>query len=184
MPNKVDMKTKESTGRERAVRLFWWTIYALAFGLTEAILVVYVRKLLGIAPGEDYADWFSRRGVALNSATFTQEFAGRGLLRIEQAREVGTIALLAGAALASGRTWREIWAIFLWTFAVWDISYYGYLVALIGFPRGLTAVDVYFLVPITWYGPTWFPLCVVMPGLMAIALWLFTARSPENAVLQ
>lgn len=169
--------------RDAVVRLVWWTVYALAFGLTEAVLVVYVRKLLGIAPGDDYADWFRQRNVPLSSATFTQEFSGRGLLRVEQAREIATLVLLAGAGMAAGRSWREKWAIFWWTFAVWDISYYGYLLLLIGFPRSLSAVDVYFLVPITWYGPVWFPLCVVMPGLMVLALWLLLG-SKRNAVLQ
>ena len=101
------------------------------------------------------------------------------MLRIEQAREIATLVLLAGAGMAAGRTWREKWGIFWWTFAVWDISYYAYLFVLIGFPRRLSAVDVYFLVPITWYGPVWFPLCVVMPGLMVLALWLFFGKQTE-----
>ena len=174
------------TRRAVSLRLFWWTLYALAFGLTEAVLVVYVRKFLGIAPGEDYAAWFVRQNIPLTSATFTEAFQGRGLLGMEQAREIATLLLLLGAAFAGGRSWREKWAVFWWTFAVWDISYYGYLFWLIGFPQSLTATDVYFLVPITWYGPVWFPLCVVMPALLLFSLWLIgKARKSEKAdVLQ
>ena len=32
-------------------RLFWWMVYATAFGLTEAALVAYVRRFLGWEPG-------------------------------------------------------------------------------------------------------------------------------------
>ena len=63
-------------------------------------------------------------------------------------------------------------ALFLLTFAVWDLAYYLFLYLLIGFPRSLAATDVYFMIPIAWYGPVWFPICVVMPALIAVALRL------------
>ena len=173
----------ENARRGDTPRIFWWAVYALAFGLTEAVLVVYVRKFLGISPGDDYANWFVKQGIPLSSATFTEAFASRGLLRMEQAREVATLVLLWGAAWAGGGTTRKKWAVFWGTFALWDMSYYGYLFWLIGFPRSLMATDVYFLVPITWYGPVWFPLCVVMPALLGLSAWLWRT-SGQRDVLQ
>lgn len=159
-------------------RIFWWVVYATAFGVTEAALVVYVRKLLGWEPGADYAELFRARGLALDSAAFTHLFREQGLLGLEVAREAGTILLLIGAAMAAGRTWRERWGLFWLTFAVWDLTYYLFLFLFIGFPQSLLATDVYFLIPITWYGPVWFPVCVVMP---ALTLWgLYLVRVPTR----
>ena len=76
-----------------------------------------------------------------------------GILGIEVTREIATLALLAAAACASGRTGRERVGLFGFTFALWDLSYYVYLVVWIGFPRSLGDTDLYFLVPIAWYGP-------------------------------
>ena len=164
---------------ERAYRIFWWTVYAAAFGLTEAVLVVYVRRMLGMAPGLDYAQIWAGRGLTLTSDAFSTEFHREGLLKLETLREAGTIFLLVGAAMAAGRSWRERWGIFLYTFAVWDLSYYLYLALLIGFPRSLLATDVYFLIPITWYGPVWFPVLVVMPAIAAVGIRLFTFQEKQ-----
>jgi hypothetical protein len=153
-------------------QIFWWLVFATAFGLTEAALVVYVRRLLGWEPGFDYAELFAARGWTLDSAAFTRLFREQGLLAVEWAREAGTILLLVGAAMAAGRTGRERLGLFLFTFAVWDLTYYLFLYLLIGFPRSLAATDVYFLIPITWYGPVWFPVCLVMPALTLVGLYL------------
>lgn len=167
-------------------RLCWWAVYAAAFGVTEAAVVVYVRQLLGYPPGLDYAQIWAARGEALSYTAMSREMYNRGLYPVEIAREAGTILLLVGAAMAAGRTWRERWGIFWYTFALWDLTYYLYLVWFIGFPRSLDAVDVYFLIPITWYGPVWFPVCVVMPALMLLGVWLlrhFPRPQPRSRAL-
>jgi len=161
-------------------RLFWWVFYAVAFGLTEAALVAYVRRYLGWEPGYDYRAIFAARGMALDSAAFSRLFRERDILGLEMAREAGTILLLVGAAMAAGRTWRERWGLFLLTFAVWDLAYYLFLYLLIGFPRSLVATDVYFMIPIAWYGPVWFPVCVIMPALIAVALRLLGFRRLDS----
>ena len=162
------------------VKLFWWCVYATAFGVTEAALVVYVRKLLGWEPGLDYRELFAARGMTLDSGVFTRYFQEQGLLTVEWAREAGTILLLVGAAMAAGKTLREQLGLFLLTFAVWDLAYYLFLYLFIGFPRTLMATDVYFLIPITWYGPAWFPICVVMPLLILFAMRLLKAGDPPT----
>jgi hypothetical protein len=163
-------------------RVFWWTVYGTAFGMTEAALVIYVRRLLGWQEGLDYADLLARQGQALHWRAFTELFQQQQLLGLEIAREAGTIFLLLGAAVAAGRSGRERAGLFLFTFAVWDLTYYLFLYLFIGFPQSLTATDVYFLIPITWYGPVWFPVCVVMPALLWWGLrWMRTGEGTVTA---
>jgi hypothetical protein len=172
------MQSASKTKNNFRWRLFWWTVFAAAFGVTESALVVYVRQLLGYPPGLDYAQIWAARGETLSLWAMSRELQERGLYPVEIAREAGTIFLLIGAAMAAGRTARERWGIFWYTFAIWDLTYYLYLVWFIGFPRSLNAIDVYFLIPITWYGPVWFPVCVVMPALAFLGIWLMRSVSP------
>ena len=59
-------------------------------------------------------------------------------------------------------------AIFLWTFAVWDIFYYVWLWILIRWPSSLTTLDVLFLVPVPWLAQVWFPILVSIFTIFAV----------------
>lgn len=163
--------------------LFWWTLYAAAFGYVEALVVVYLRRLTGMPSGLDYRQIWAARGLAFHAASIAGEMQRMGIYRTEYTRETATLLLLLGAACGAGRTGRERLALFLYTFAVWDLTYYGWLKLWTGFPQRLDSTDLYFLVPIAWYGPIWFPLLVVMPALVAFSLWLLRreAGDAENA---
>jgi hypothetical protein len=165
---------------QKYIVIFWWFVFATAFGATEAALVVYVRRLLGWEVGLDYRELLTARGMTLDATAFTRLFHQEGLLKLETARETGTIFLLVGAAMAAGRTWRERWGVFWLTFSIWDLTYYLFLKLFIDFPRTLNATDVYFLIPITWYGPVWFPVCIVMPLLLILGLWLLLTPGPYS----
>jgi hypothetical protein len=158
------------------IRLFWWMLYAAAFGYVEALVVVYIRRLTGMAPRLDYHDVWAAKHLAWNGASIIAEMRHLGVYQTEYGREIATLLLLLGPAVAAGRTGRERLALFLYTFAVWDETYYLWLKLWTGFPQSLAATDIYFLVPIAWYGPVWFPVAVVMPLLIALSLWLL--RSP------
>ena len=160
------------SGSARTLRFFGWTLFAVAFGYTEAVLVVYIRRLLGEAPGLDYRQVFAAKHLDFSSGVIRSDMRRHGLFAVEQSREVATLLLLLGAAWGGGRTGRERLALFLYTFAVWDLAYYVFLVPWTAFPRSLSATDIYFLVPIAWYGPVWFPVLVVMPILIVVALCL------------
>jgi hypothetical protein len=162
------------------IRLFWWTVFAAAFGYVEAAVVVYLRRATGMAPGLDYPAIFAARQAPFHSAGIFAEIRRQGVLSLELGREIATLLLLLGAAWASGRTCAERLGIFGYTFAVWDLSYYLYLKIWIDFPRSLAATDIYFLVPIAWYGPVWFPVLVCMPLLLAISLWLLCASTRSS----
>ena len=153
-------------------RLGWWTLYAAAFGYVEALVVVYLRRLTGMPPGWDYPRIWAAHGLPFTSAAIFAEMARQGVLRTELTREAATLLLLLGAVCAAGRTGRERLGLLLYTFAVWDLTYYAWLKLWTGFPRGLGATDIYFLLPIAWYGPVWFPVLVFMPATIFTALRL------------
>jgi hypothetical protein len=159
-------------------RLFWWTVYAAAFGYVEAAVVVYLRRATGMSPGLDYPAIFQARHATFDSVGIFAEMQRQGILKLELCREAATMLLLFGAAWAAGRTNRERLGIFGYTFAVWDLTYYLYLALWIGFPHSLRDIDIYFLIPIGWYGPVWFPVLVFMP--LTIALSLRALRPPSR----
>ena len=168
------MNKNPPTNRTLLVPLLWWTLYAAAFGYVEALVVVYIRRLTGMTPGMDYHQLWAARHLAWNGPAIIAEMGRLGVYQTEYGREIATLLLLLGPAMAAGRTGRERLALFLYTFAVWDETYYLWLKLWTGFPTDLSSTDIYFLVPIAWYGPVWFPVLVVMPTLIVAALWLLT----------
>ena len=165
------------TDKSLPVRLLWWTLFAAAFGYVEALVVVYIRRLTGMGPGLDYHQLWTAKHLAWNGAAILGEMRRLGVYETEYGREIATLLLLLGPAMAAGRTGRERLALFLYTFAVWDETYYLWLRLWTGFPRSLAATDIYFLVPIAWYGPVWFPVLLVMPALIMVSLRLLTRPS-------
>jgi len=153
-------------------RLLWWALYAAAFGYVEALVVVYIRRLGAMPPGLDYPAIWAARGLPWGGASVISEMRRLGVYQTEYTREIATLLLLLGPACAAGRTGRERLGLYLFTFAVWDETFYLWLRLWTGFPRSLGSTDIYFLVPIAWYGPVWFPVLVVMPALTALSLWL------------
>lgn len=156
-------------------RLFWWTVFAASFGYVEASVVVYLRRVMNMSMGLDYPVLFATRHAPFHPAGIFAELQRHDVLAIELGREAATLLLLLGAAWAAGQTRRQRWGIFGYTFAVWDLTYYLYLVLWIGFPRRLQDVDIYFLLPIPWYGPVWFPVLVCMPLILIASIRLMRA---------
>ncbi len=152
--------------------LLWWTLYAAAFGYVEALVVVYIRRLGAMPPSLDYPAIWAGRHLAWNGWTIIGEMRRLGVYGTEYGREIATLLLLLGPAMAAGRTGRERLGLYLFTFAVWDETFYLWLKLWTGFPQSLLSTDIYFLVPIAWYGPVWFPVLAVMPLLLAISFHL------------
>ena len=158
--------------RRSWAKMLWWTLYAAAFGYVEALVVVYIRRLGAMPPGLDYPAIWASRHLAWSGAAIIGEMRRLGVYNAEYGREIATLLLLLGPAMAAGRTGRERLALYLFTFAVWDETFYLWLKLWTGFPQALTSTDIYFLVPIAWYGPVWFPVLVVMPALIFISFRL------------
>jgi hypothetical protein len=128
--------------------------FAIAFGLVEAAVVIYLRAAGGMAPGP-------------HSSAFV--VVPERLLRFEIAREAATMIMLGAIAWLTGKAAWERTLAFLWTFALWDLSYYGWLRVAIGWPQSLLTPDVLFLIPVPWLAQVWFPILV--SGLTAAAIW-------------
>jgi hypothetical protein len=95
------------------------------------------------------------------------------LLGIEVAREAATLVMLITvAAIARGGNgaWEGL-LYFALMFGVWDIFYYVWLFAFIGWPPSLFTWDILFLIPVPWLGPVIAPVIVSL-CLIGGALWL------------
>jgi hypothetical protein len=114
-------------------------------------------------------------GEAYRQSEAVNQFP-QSLLTLEVFREAATIIMLASVALLAAAQARSRVAIFLWTFAIWDIAYYFFLWATVRWPASLRDLDVLFLIPVPWFSPVWFPLLV--SGLAVVAVLL--ARSPQK----
>ncbi len=136
------------------LRLILLAVFGLAMAHFEGVVVVYLRKYLGMEDGDSNKD-----------AAF--RIPGR-LLKIEKSREAATIIMLVAIAWIAGNTVTERAVYFLWTFAFWDLFYYLSLYILIKWPPRLTATDVLFLIPKPWIAPVWFPVSVSATTIIVI----------------
>ena len=82
------------------------------------------------------------------------------------------MVMLTTVALLGGIGTRERCAIFLWTFAIWDLMYYAGLWATVRWPSSLKDLDVLFLIPVPWVSQVWFPILISVLSLVAV----FAAR--------
>jgi hypothetical protein len=152
-------------------QLLFATIFALAFGFVEAAVVAYLSAAAGLLPGYmgtlSEVQRFARatQPELLNLSQFPQS-----LLTIEVLREAATMIMLLSVALLAADKGKERCAVFLWTFALWDVSYYAGLWATIRWPTSLNDFDVLFLIPVPWVAQVWFPLLVSALTLVGVGL--------------
>lgn len=144
--------------------LFFGALFGAGFGFVEAAVVVYLRAAVGLVDP----------ALIQNIETLTG-LSGR-LMAIELFREAATIVVLVSVALLAASAHRERWAIFLWTFAIWDLAYYAGLWITVRWPASLTTPDVLFLIPVPWLAQVWLPISVSVFILAAVLL----ARCPRR----
>lgn len=130
-------------------------IFGIAMAHFEGVVVVYLRKSLGMLDSES-----NKESVGKIPERF---------LTIEKSREAATIIMLVVIAIIAGSGWIERGVFFLWTFAFWDLFYYLSLYILIKWPPELTTIDVLFLIPKPWIAPVWFPIGVSSLTIIVIA---------------
>lgn len=142
--------------------ILWVTLFAVAFGLVEAVVVVYLRGLY--YPG----------GFA-----FPLELIAQPHLVAELARELCTMVMLASVgALAGSSRWQRF-SYFMLAFGVWDIFYYAWLKVFLDWPSSLTDWDILFLIPLPWIAPVIAPVLVSVVMIIA-ALWIVRFESSGN----
>jgi len=127
--------------------IFWVSIFAIAMGLFESAVVVYLREL------------YYKTGFNFPLKTIPA-FIGR----IEVMREAATIFMLVACGILAGNSKLQRFAYFVLAFAIWDLFYYVFLYLFISWPSSLSTWDILFLIPVPWVAPVWSPclLCLIM----------------------
>ena len=138
------------------MKLLLLAVFGLAMAHLEGVVVVYLRKALGMLDSESNKESIEK---------FPERY-----LKIEMTREAATIIMLVVIAYLVGGSWIERGVFFLWTFAFWDLFYYVSLYILIKWPPKLTTIDVLFLIPKPWIAPVWFPIGVSSLTIILIAI--------------
>jgi hypothetical protein len=131
------------------------TLFALAMGLLEAAVVVYLRTMY-------YPAGFKFPMVPMD----------QGILLTELLREAATIIMLVMVAYLSAQKQAHRFAWFLYAFAVWDLAYYGFLRVIIQWPATFMDWDILFLIPVIWTGPVVAPLLICMQMILLAFLIL------------
>jgi hypothetical protein len=142
------------------LKLLLLAIFGIAMAHLEGVVVVYLRKVLGMLDSESNLESVEK---------FPKRF-----LNIEMTREAATIIMLVVIAYLTGGSWIEKGVFFLWTFAFWDLFYYLSLYILIKWPPKLTTIDVLFLIPKPWIAPVWFPISISGTTILIIAILAVT----------
>jgi hypothetical protein len=142
------------------MKLIMLAVFGIAMAHFEGVVVVYLRKALGMLDSE-------------SNKESVEKFPKR-YLYIEMTREAATIIMLVVIAYLVGNTWLERGIFFLWTFAFWDLFYYVSLYILIKWPSSLKTTDVLFLIPKPWIAPVWFPVGVSSITIAGIIILYLT----------
>ena len=131
-------------------RIVTLVIFSIAMAYVEAIVVVYLRRLVPLEI------W--------NKITSYQELTflirDVGIMWSEQTRELATIVMLTGVAFLFGKNRRQRRAGFLIAFGIWDIFYYIFLYVWLRWPPHLFSQDVLFLIPVPWVAPVAVPVFI------------------------
>lgn len=152
--------------------LFFTAIFGTAFGYVESAIVVYIRKIfqLIIMLGSD--DKLSNTKIPLE--------VPQNFMQVEIYRETATIIMLIMIALMSAEKWKERTAIFVWTFAFWDIFYYFWLWVILKWPSSTRTQDTLFLIPVPWTSEVWFPMLVSMLAILSVIFRLNINKYEAN----
>lgn len=140
-------------------------LFSLAFAFVEAAVVVYLRHLTFFNTGQFSIGsdeiLFSVPGIAFLKADAALRIIQNDLiLTTEMTREGATMVMLLCIALLAGRKVSERVAYFFLAFGVWDIFYYVFLKLAIDWPKTLTDLDIFFLLPIPWVGSVFVPIII------------------------
>jgi hypothetical protein len=149
-------------------------LFGIAFGQAEAAVVIYLRTI--VAPVR------ARLGLPAGEPLPLFDPAQLGvdhrLLYIELAREAATLIMLAAVAWAVARNIRSWLAAYALAFGVWDLAFYFWLWAMIGWPGSLGTWDLLLLLPVPWAGPVAAPAIVALS--LAVGGAIALSRAPQK----
>ena len=144
--------------------------FTIALAFIEAVVVVYLRAIF-------YPD-----GFVFPLASFLSDDHWLKFLRIEICREAATLVILCSSSWLFGKNRRTRLAYFLTIFALWDIFYYVWLKALLGWPSSILQWDILFLIPVPWAAPVLAPVILSLTMLSGAVLIL--SRQSQGKVLR
>ena len=148
--------------------LFTYLIFGVAMAYLESAIVVYLRLLY-------YQDGFQFPLIQIPLPVALTEIG----------REAATMVMLWFVARMGGRTFKQRFALFIYSFGVWDIFYYIWLKVLINWPQNWLEWDILFLIPLPWVGP-WLAPVLVSAGFIFAAYFIFNypQRFPDKILLK
>ncbi len=153
----------QSERRAEALKRFLIAVvFAVAFAYIESAVVVYLREIF-------YAEGFS---FPLPNLLHLDP-AHRYVLMTEIGREASTLIVILTAAWLFGRNRAQRFAYFMAIFAIWDIFYYVWLKAILGWPESIMDWDILFLIPVTWASAVLYPVIVSVIMLAFAAAILY-----------
>ncbi|HLG34115.1 MAG TPA: hypothetical protein VI757_04485 [Bacteroidia bacterium] len=143
-------------------KLFWLTIFAIAFGFVESSVVVYLRRIY----------------YGAQTSLFPLKIFEPGIFTVELFREAATLIMLYAVAAAAFEKKLLRFAGFIWGFAVWDIMYYVFLKLSINWPATILDWDILFLIPIAWASPVLAPVvCSLTMMLLAGIIFFYSEKN-------
>jgi len=129
----------------------------------ESAVVVYLRALY-------YPEGFA----------FPLKMMDQHILVTEIIREAATMVMLFTIAGIATKSRISRFAIFIYSFAIWDIFYYIYLVFLLGWPPSFLTWDLLFLIPVTWAGPVLAPVINSFTMILLAVVILYYRSKDET----
>lgn len=138
------------------MKLFFLTLFGISFGYLEAIVGVYIRRIL---PPDGWK-------YLTSSPDISAFLIKNKILFIEQTREVSTIVILLVISILAGTKFKERLAYFLWSFGIWNIFYYVSLYLWLKWPKSIFELDILFLIPHPLIVP-----CILPIGFSLLFLW-------------
>ena len=151
--------------------LIFAALFGIAFGFAEVFALIYLRVVAVAVLLHGYS------GVSFDIARFSPEIyqqaqvvsaLPKNLMTVEIFRETSTITMLLCVVFLAAKQWRERFALFLWTFAVWDVFFYIGLWIFIRWPSSLLSSDILFLIPVPWFSQVWYPLLISTLSMVAV----------------
>ncbi len=142
--------------------ILWISFFSVSMGFLESAVVVYLREIY-------YPFGFDFPLAPMEGSTALTELF----------REFATLIMLFSVSFISGKTGKQRFAYFIYSFAIWDIFYYVFLYLLVGWPASLMTWDILFLIPVTWVGPVIAPVIVSLT-MIVIALFMLLGNKPNR----
>lgn len=147
--------------------IFTYLIFGIAMAYVESAIVVYLRLLY--YPGGFY---FPIKMIPMHVTV------------VEMGREAATLIMLWFVAQMSFKPFKEKFALFIFTFGVWDIFYYAWLKIFINWPKGMFDWDILFIIPVPWIAPWLAPVLVSVGLVFAAILILYYPQRFETKILR